>query len=95
MNVIPQMLENQVALLKKCVEFYADENNYKITNKNTKSVIDNDKGYVAKEILKSIQSLEKQNQDISDQYDALVNEANANPDNLLAEVKKMIDEAEK
>jgi len=88
MTVIPQMLENQISLLKKCLEFYADEQNY------TNNLINADKGFLAKETLKNVQNLANQNKELSDQYDILTKK-NASPEEAMGEIWKIIREIDK
>lgn len=90
MIVIQQMLENQIALLKKCVEFYANEQNYQYVLKDGKSQLDLDKGLVAIETLKIIKNLEEQSQKINDdfeKYNETVNQPTI--ESILDEVKKI------
>jgi hypothetical protein len=94
MTVIQQMLENQISLLKQCLQFYADEKNWKINPKAEKSLVDADQGFLAQETLKNVQKLEEQNQQFSDQYDAIA-QAQSSPDALMAEIQKMIDQTNK
>ncbi len=91
MTVIPQMLENQNALLKKCLEFYADENNWKL--QGNKSLVHADNGFLAQNTLKEVAKLEEQNQGFSDQYDAIV-QAQTSPEQLIEEIQKMIGQTE-
>lgn len=95
MIVIQQMLENQIALLKKCVEFYADEENYKEPLGDGLSQIDMDGGFLAKEILKTVKNLEDQNQKMSDdfeKYNDLTNQPTV--ESILAEVQKITNQQE-
>lgn len=87
MTVIPQMIENQIALMKKCLEFYSDENNW--NKKGDKSLIENDGGFLAKETLKNVEKLEQQNKEISDQFDEL-SKLNSNPEALMNEIQNLI-----
>lgn len=93
MIVIPQMLENQIALLKKCAEFYANEKNYIQSLSNEMSQIDLDEGFVAKETLKTIKILEDQNQKISDEFEK-ISEATNMPtiESISEEVKKIMNQ---
>lgn len=90
MIVIQQMLENQIALLKKCVEFYANDVNYKKNVDNATSQIDLDKGFLAKEILKTVKNLEDQNQKMSDdfeKYNDITNQPTT--ESVLEQIKKI------
>lgn len=90
MIVIQQMLENQIALLKKCVEFYVNEENYKRKLTENKSQMDLDVGFLAKETLKTVKNLEDQNQKISDDFENY-NETTEQPtiESIMDEIKKI------
>ena len=90
MTVIQQILENQISLMKQCLEFYGNEKNHIKDSETQKSLIDTDKGFLANETLKNIQRLEDQNKQLSDQYEAIA-EAQSSPEALLAEVQKIIE----
>lgn len=91
MNVIQQMLENQIALAKQCLDFYGNDRNWEPVKKGEKSLIQADNGFLAQETLRNIKKLEEQNQQFSDQYDAIV-QSQSSPEALMEEIKKLTDQ---
>lgn len=89
MVVIQQILENQIALLKQCLEFYGNESNWKKTKE--KSLVEADAGFLAQETLRNVAKLDQQSKELSDQYEVLM-QAQSSPEALLAEVKKITDQ---
>jgi len=83
MSVLEQILENQVSLLKRCVEFYADATNYN----------ELDGGFVAKETLKTVQILEDQKKKIindTQQFSDMASQTTA--ENLMKEIEKIMNQ---
>lgn len=83
MSVLEQILENQVSLLRKCVEFYSDVNNYDKL----------DGGFVAKETLKTVQILEEAKKKIindTQQFSDLAAQTTA--ENLMKEIQRILDQ---
>jgi len=80
MIIITQILENQIALLKKCAEFYANETGL--------SDIDLDGGFIARETLAAVKNLEEQSKAFSDQYE----EKLPTTEDFLKEVQKIVDQ---
>lgn len=90
---------NIIELLKKTLEFYADETNYSGAMGNA-AMIEMDRGEQARFTLKSIQSLMKQTQEMGDSFDELLKNVSAfkeddpkeNPmDKLLKDIQKLKD----
>src|SRR5258705_12358458 len=83
MSVLEQILENQVSLLKRCVEFYADVNNYN----------ELDGGFVAKETLKTVQILEEAKKKIINDTQQFSNlAAQTTTENLMKEIQRILDQ---
>lgn len=80
MIVITQILENQIALLKKCAEFYANE--WGLNN------LELDGGFIAKETLAAVKNLEEQSKSFSDQYE----EKLPTTEDFLKEVQRIVDQ---
>jgi len=68
---------NLIAFLQKTLEFYSDENNYE-KNKDSKSLIDVDKGTQAKFAIKQAENLIKSTADAETEYDKIIEDAEKN-----------------
>jgi hypothetical protein len=80
MAVIVQILENQIAILKNAVKYYAE------ADMNSLSL---DSGFIAKDALKRVADLDTQHKEINDVHDALT--ANdTSPEALLEQVQKIV-----
>ncbi len=85
-----QILLNKVSLLLKCVEFYANEDNYNKKLKDNNSQIDLDGGFVAKETIKTLNTLSQTETDLNDLTIALENE-DGSPEEIYAKLKEITD----
>lgn len=88
MTVIPQILENQLAIMKQTLDFYANIDNYE------NSLIQSDKGFLAKHALATVQTLTDQNKAMSDDYAAFVSQQKVSEIDVLAEANKIMRELE-
>lgn len=82
-----QIKENINSLLMKCAEFYSDESNYEKKLVNQQSQIDLDKGFVAKETLKTVKILMEQ----EEKFDQLATqlEEESSPEDLLKQIEEI------
>lgn len=82
-----QIKENINALLMKCAEFYSDESNYEKKLVDKQSQIDLDKGFVAKETLKTVKILMEQ----EEKFDQLATqlEEEGSPEDLLKQIEEI------
>lgn len=82
-----QIKENINSLLIKCAEFYSDESNYEKKLVDKQSQIDLDKGFVAKETLKTVKILMEQ----EEKFDQLATqlEEEGSPEDLLKQIEEI------
>lgn len=96
MIIITQILENQIALLRQCVAFYADNKNYENIKDRDPAAkhIDLDGGHIARETLRSVELLEEQHKQFNTQYAEYLNtvdQEHKSPDDVVKEIRNLVD----
>jgi len=83
-------LQSKISLLKKCVEFYADKNNYGKTLNNSKSQIDLDEGHIANHTLKTFDELNALEESTLKTFENFQRLADENPERVMELLKEMM-----
>lgn len=77
MEITNEQLQSRIVLLTKCIEFYADGNNYKKDDNSGNSQIELDAGTIAKHTLAILTKLKETDDELEAVFNALQGEIGA------------------